>query len=124
MEHLILNPTNYTPGVNFNYSTGALEITGTATPEDSYNFFQPLIRWFDDYKSKPASTTTLIFKMEYFNTSSTVFMLRLMKGAASLDIAGHPVKIKWYYKENDDDCYEAGKDFGTLAKMDIELIAM
>lgn len=122
MEKFILNPSNYTPLVNFNNESGVLEITGTSTPEDSYNFFQPLVNWIELYTKSPALHTQLVFKMEYFNTSSTVFMLRIIKGVSKLSLEGKNVSIFWYHQDDDEDLIEAGKDFAILAKTPIKLM--
>jgi hypothetical protein len=122
MENLNLSPTSYTPKVNFDLNTGNLEISGTATPEDSVSFFKPLTDWMEAYSNKPAPITTLIFRMDYFNTSSTVFFLRLMKGIARMQDEGKIAYIKWYHQKNDEDSIEAGKDFSVLAKIPVELI--
>ena len=121
MENLILEPSSYTPGVNFN-ANGTLQLFGTSTPEDSFHFFQPLMEWVDLYKKNPATSTTFIFKMEYFNTSSTAFILRMIKAVGQLRLEGKKTNIQWFYQEDDDDLVEAGRDFGILAKTNIELV--
>lgn len=123
MENFILNRTSYSPEVNFDHKTGVLEISGISIPEDSSKFFQPLMQWLEQYRENPAALTTLIFKMEYFNTSSTVFMLRLMKGVAKLSQEGKNISIHWYHQPNDEDFIEAGRDFAVLAKTHIDLIS-
>jgi hypothetical protein len=122
MDNLILNPSSYTPGVNFDFKSGLLELSGTSTPEDSYNFFQPLMNWLELYKKSPARHTTLVFKMEYFNTSSTAFILRIIKAVGLLKEEGKEISIQWFYQEEDDDLVEAGRDFGILAETNIELV--
>ena len=122
MDNLIINPSTHTPRIHFDASSGILEISGTSTPEDSFNFFQPIMSWLELYKSQPAAKTTLIFKMEYFNTSSTAFILRIIKVVGQINEAEKNVSVQWHYQEEDEDLVEAGRDFGILAEIPIELI--
>lgn len=121
MENLQVDPTHSTPKINFR-TTGLLEISGSSYPEDSYEYYDPILDWFNSYSQKPADLTELHFKMEYFNTSSSVFILKLIKGAAKLQIAGNKVSINWHHQADDDEMQEAGKDFSILAKTTVHLI--
>jgi hypothetical protein len=121
MENLTIEKTGYTPYVNFNSEDGIMEISGVSSPEDSVKFYQPLVKWLEDYSETGADHATLIFKMEYFNTSSTVFLLRIMRTVVKMKECGKMVNIQWYHKTNDDDMIEAGQEFSILAKFPIEL---
>lgn len=122
MRNLIFDPTDVTPSVNFDFDNGRMEISGRSLPEDSFAYYKPLIDWLQSYSKKTAEVTETIFKLEYFNTSSTVFILKILKGIALLKQGGKSVTVKWYYKRDDDDMCEAGKEFGILAHIPIELI--
>lgn len=123
MKDLVLPATETTPEVNFNI-TGRLQISGTAMPENVFIFFNPLFDWLTEYKNNPCSKTVLEFRMDYFNTSSEIFILRLIKGVGQLKESGKEVSIIWYYKEEDDEMKYTGKYLGKLGKVNMELISM
>lgn len=123
MKDLIIPKTEITPEVKFNFSGGLLEISGRAMPEDTYNFFNPLLEWVNKYKVQAQSKTVMVFKMEYFNTSSEIFILKLIKSLAEAKLSGKTVMIEWYYREEDDDMEYNGKYLGKLGGVAIELIA-
>lgn len=124
MIDIVLPATETTPEVNFNGTTGRLQISGTAMPENVFIFFNPLFDWLNEYKNHPCSKTMLEFNMDYFNTSSEIFILRLIKGVAQLKESGKEVRIIWYYKEEDDEMKYTGKYLGKLGKVNMELISM
>jgi len=39
-----------------------------------------------------------------------------------LDSSGYPVKVEWYYDEEDSDMKEAGADISMLVEMEFDLI--
>ena len=39
----------YYPVVNFNYYSGVCAISGESYMEETYRFYEPLIRWLNDY---------------------------------------------------------------------------
>jgi len=66
MEPLIIEGTAKTPTVNFNASEGLIEIKGRSIPENSIEFYKPLVDWLDEYAKSPAPHTTV-------NNSTGVF---------------------------------------------------
>ncbi|MES2388982.1 MAG: DUF1987 domain-containing protein, partial [Bacteroidota bacterium] len=79
MEKFVIESTPTTPKVYFDPVEGFFEISGKSLPENTYDFFQPIQDWADLYITRPAPQTTLVFKLEYFNTSSTSHFLKLIK---------------------------------------------
>ena len=123
MKDLLIPGTDITPLVDFSYSKGQLEISGRAMPEDTFKFFNPLLDWVEKYKVQAHQKTLFRFKMDYFNTSSEIFILKLIKSLAELKHSGKEVTISWHYKDEDDDMEYNGKYLGKLAGVTIELIA-
>lgn len=121
MEKLLIEPTNITPQVAFD-PNGQLEISGLSLPEDSYEFYNPMLAWVTTYAKSPAAKTELIFKFEYFNTSSTSYILKLIKEMAKLLNEGHQATVSWYHDYDDDDMSEAGKGLGSLTTIPVNLI--
>ena len=79
MEDLILSGTEKTPTVNFNYNEGNLELRGRSIPENSIEFYKPLVDALDAYSKNPKSLTRVNIHLEYFNTSSSKCILDIFK---------------------------------------------
>lgn len=122
MEKIEIEPTATTPKVVFRPEDGYFEISGKSLPENSFEFYKPLLDFIEEYTEKPFSTTSLVFKLQYFNTSSTSHFLRMIKKFERIHSDGKQAQVQWFYDEEDEDMKEAGEDFKVLAKLPIEII--
>ena len=119
MEDLNLEGTAKTPTVDFK-SNGELLIKGRSIPENSIEFYKPIIDWISDYGNGPQSDTSVNIQLEYFNTSSSKCNLDVFKKLESLPDTS--VKIKWYYEEDDEDMLEAGEDYEAIIDLPFEMV--
>lgn len=71
MEVISIKGTQETPEVLLDSSKGIFDISGKSLPEDVKEFYNPLLRWFDEYAKNPNNQTILKIKMDYFNTASS-----------------------------------------------------
>ena len=71
MEPIIIEGTPKTPTVKFDSSEGVFEIKGRSIPENSIEFYKPLVDALDKYAGSPKSATNVNIQLEYFNTSSS-----------------------------------------------------
>src|SRR5688572_31551773 len=71
MEILNLEGTADTPKIILDKGNGIFEISGRSLPEDSVEFYGPVLEWISNYAKAPNATTHFSFKLEYFNTSSS-----------------------------------------------------
>ncbi len=122
MESLILTGTPKTPSINFDGNTGKFEISGRSIPENSANFYLPLIDWVEKYISSAVDGTAIHVRLEYFNTSSLKSLVELFRRFEKLLSGGKQVEIFWYYEAEDEDMYESGEDFRLLIKIPVKLI--
>lgn len=122
MENIVLEGTGRTPYVSFDAQAGKLEISGRSIPENSITFYKPLFDWVDNYVQSPKDNTTVIFNLEYFNTSSSKCILDLLRKLETLKDTNNATEIKWYFDEGDEDMEESGNDFKSLINLDIELV--
>ena len=107
MEDLKHEGSAKTPVVEFS-SNGELLLKGRSIPENSIEFYKPLIEWLESYSESPNSTTVLSVQLEYFNTSSSKCILDVFKKLEP--ISGSEITVKWHYEEDDEDMLEAGED--------------
>ncbi|MCK5536352.1 MAG: DUF1987 domain-containing protein, partial [Bacteroidales bacterium] len=80
MEPLIIEATGDTPLINFNIQDNTFVIAEKSLPANAVEFFDPIISWISDYLIKPNDNTCFDFKLDYFNTSSSKQIARLLKG--------------------------------------------
>ena len=116
MQILNLEGTEDTPKIILDKGNGIFEISGRSLPEDSAEFFQPVLDWIDQYKEKPNGSTDFTFKLEYFNTASSKLILDILSNLEDID----GMNIVWYYHEDDEDMQEAGEEFSELVEIPFE----
>ena len=117
MEIINLEGTEDTPKIILDKGNGIFEISGRSLPEDSAEFYQPVLDWIAEYGDDPLQETIFTFKLEYFNTASSKLILDILTSLE--DISG--TKIHWYFYEDDEDMEEAGEEFSELVDLEFEL---
>jgi hypothetical protein len=116
MEILNLEGTEDTPKIILDKKNGIFEISGRSLPEDSAEFYRPVLEWIEKYGQGANPATEFVFKLEYFNTASSKLILDVL--SALEDIKG--MKILWYFHEDDEDMEEAGQEFSELVEIPFE----
>ena len=121
MDKYTLSPSPKTPLMDFDSASGHFEIAGRSIPENSIEFYRPVLDWVDEYIKSPNQSTTLCIKLEYFNTSSSKCLVELFRKLESINDQSK-VKVEWHYEEEDEDMLESGQDFQHILKIPMELI--
>ena len=122
MDPIIIEGTPKTPTVNFDATTGKIEIKGRSIPENSIEFYKPLVDWLEAYGASAQANTVVNIQLEYFNTSSSKCILDIFKKLENIAKAGSEVIINWYYEEDDEDMLEAGEDYQSIIKVPFKMI--
>lgn len=117
MTNLEINGAADTPSVFCN-TDGELTMQGRSLPENPASFYYPILTWVSDYNKEHL---TLIFKMEYLNTSSSKQLFELIKRVKN-NINISKIVVKWYYEEGDTDSLETGEHFSQELKLPFEYI--
>ena len=79
MEIIVRDGTPKTPSVRLDGTTGIIEVKGRSIPENSVEFYKPLIDWLEKYGAAPCANTVVNIQLEYFNTSSSKCILDIFK---------------------------------------------
>jgi len=122
MENFYMEGSDKIPTISFNAESGEMEISGKSIPENSANLYAPVMDWVDEYIKEPAEKTNFIIKLEYFNTSSSKYLLEIFRRFEELFKSGKQVSVQWYYELEDEDMQESGDDFRDILKIPVELI--
>ncbi len=120
MTNLYIKGTTKTPEIDF--KPGIMQISGRSITEDAVAFYQPVIRWIEDYFKKPEPLTRLNLKLEYINSGSNRFIFTVMKMFDEAYSHGSNVIINWYFEEDDDTIKNLGRDFQALVKAPFKMV--
>ncbi|MBN4062301.1 MAG: hypothetical protein COA57_12015 [Flavobacteriales bacterium] len=130
---LFVKPTETSPKVVFDPKQGIFEISGESKPADCREFFGKLMSWLDEYKKvfiKRKKLVTghgklnLTLKLDYFNSTSAVYLLEVIRFFERLWEEMYNAKVLWYYQEIDEDMKETGEEFSSLVKLPFEMIVI
>ncbi len=78
MKRIFIEGTRQTPYIEFDLN-GHFKIKGRSIHENPSAFFDPLIVWVKEYIKKPQETTLLNIELEYFNSSSSRYILLILQ---------------------------------------------
>ncbi len=111
MENLELANTTSTPSVNFQAATGHLELNGESYPENSFDFYSPLLSWVRDFLDTSSVAVRFKIGLTYMNTSSIKSMMDLLDLLEDAHTGGREVTVTWYYDEENDRALEMAEEF-------------
>lgn len=126
METLTIPGTPKTPTVDMNVESGVIEIKGRSIPENSIDFYRPVVEWLEKYAESPAPETKVNIQLEYFNTSSSKCILDVFKKLEQVykKNGDKGVSISWFYEEDDEDMLEAGEDYQSILKIPFKMVEL
>lgn len=112
MKNYIVEETKYTPFIQLNVEDRVLEIKGKSYPENTFEFYKPLMNSLKEYFEAPSDNITLInIEIIYFNSSSSKFFFDLFDYIEEVQNKGFKIDIRWIYDEENESAQEAGEDF-------------
>jgi len=97
------------PEIYLNKEKGILQINGRSLPENAKELYMPILDWLDQYLASPQDLTTVIFKLEYFNTASSKMLTELISRIKQLKKLNHNINIEWHYPFDDEDMLDSGE---------------
>ena len=111
LESLNIEATINTPKIVFDVVNNIFEISGKSMPEDSVDFYMPIIDWVEEFAVKPVTQATFKVKLIYFNTASSKMILEIIK---KIGKSGANVIIEWYFSDDDEDMEEVGEHLQSI----------
>ncbi|PHQ92789.1 MAG: hypothetical protein COB42_00155 [Sulfurimonas sp.] len=117
MKTLQIEETRSSPKIYFNPQTHIHTISGESYPENTTQFYDPILEWINMYLTNKHDGT-IIFNIEliYFNSSSSKILLDIFD---MLDeTKNEKIIVNWIHDAED----EAMEEYGEEFKEDIEYI--
>jgi hypothetical protein len=122
MEGLYIAPGISTPEIIFEPENTQLTFIGQSYPADTHEFYKPVFDWIEKFLQDENSKTglNLIFKLKYYNTSSSKQFAKVFKMLEDSKI-GSEVRVHWFYHDYDADMHEAGVRFRMFTNLKFEV---
>jgi hypothetical protein len=121
MDRLEFQPTQKTPYVLLD-PAGVVKFKGRSIPEDVSLFYEDILDWVIAYASSPAAESSVDIEMEYLNSGTSKYMLRILKKLKEVASEGFGLKIRWVYEEGDDDIQERGEYYASILDLEIDFV--
>jgi hypothetical protein len=78
-KSLILEETPKTPQIELNPFTGDFIFSGKSIPENAAKVYEPVLEWVTEYILHARPTTNVRLNLEYYNTSSSLWLAKILK---------------------------------------------
>ena len=124
MESISRQATPKTPSIEFDHAQGLLEIKGRSNPENTMDFYRPLVAWVDEYAQNPPQRTIVNIHLEHFNTSSSKSILEVFKALDPIKQSEKEVVVNWFYEDDDEDIMEAGENYEAITGLPFRMVAI
>ena len=122
MEKVISPGGPKSPLIKVDNATGVIELSGRSNPENAREFYMPLLDWIKEYQQHPAAETVLNINLEHFNTSSSKFLLDVMRTLKQIYDAGNKCTVNWYYEDDDEEMLESAEVYEAMTGLLINKI--
>ena len=110
MESLKIEETKYTPAISLK-PNGEISLVGKSYPENTFEFYAPMMEWLENYFDGNATDTTVVnMEIIYFNSSSSKLFFDFFD-LLEENSADNKIEINWIYDEENESAEEAGEDF-------------
>jgi len=122
MNNYFVESTKSSPEVNFDAGSGVLRLTGESYPENSFEFYAPLLAWLQEFIDTTTLPVRLALQLSYINTGTVKCLLDLFDQLEEAAANGRDVGISWYYDPANERALETGEEFAEDLKVPFELI--
>lgn len=108
MENINIEKSDNSPKVIMDAQKGFIEFDGKSYPENTFEFYEPILEWLKEYFTNKKETIVNI-KLTYFNSATTQILFDILD--VIQDSQHKSVNINWYYDSEDEHGMEDFEDY-------------
>ena len=102
MKKIEIFGTNREPKLVLDLKNGVIKILGRSTMTNPYDFYSSVLKLIEDYCKQPQKKSFLMIDLEYYNTLSAKYLLRITALMSKINLKdGYQLKINWYFDAED-----------------------
>jgi hypothetical protein len=111
MNELRIDATQSTPAIVADWVNGRLKMRGDSYPENSFDFFEPIIGWVKKFLAESDKPFRVELRLVYLNTSSVKAMMDIFDMLEEAHGGGREVAVVWYYDGDNERIAELAEEF-------------
>jgi len=95
-RNLTIEKTLKTPQIELNHASGELRLSGKSLPENAGKIYEPVLNWVNKYILDAKPVTNLRISIEYFNTSSLLWISKIVKALTRINNEDYQLLVHIY----------------------------
>ena len=119
---LDIKKTRDTPKIKYDPGMHLFFIKGRSIPEDHAAFYEPVLHWIDEFSLSPPTQLSVKVELEYFNTSSSKYLMKIFKKQEQIHKQFHNVQMEWRFEEDEYDMKECGEDYSSILSFPFDMV--
>ena len=124
MDILHLEGSRSTPEIFFDPASGILRMSGESFPENSFEFYKPVLSWLSRYLAVQTGPAFLKVHFSYLNTGSTKCLMDILDLLEEAFLKGKAVEVHWHYDADNDRALEAAEEFQEEVTLPFRIVAV
>jgi len=97
IKYIHIQGSAKTPEIDLNPVTGEILLAGRSIPENATQTYEPVFQWVLEYVKAPRPISNLRLNLDYFNTSTTLWLAKIVKKLASINKPDYILFIHLYF---------------------------
>jgi hypothetical protein len=103
--------TTTTPKIECDPDQGVIFMQGDSYPENSFEFFNALLSWVEEYLHLKTAPLTLELRLVYLNTSSVKVMMDIFDMLEEAYLKGRKINVNWFYDKRNERVMDLAQEF-------------
>lgn len=122
MTDLNIKGTQSAPTVISSWEDGTLELRGDSYPENSFEFFEPIVKWVEQFLEDARQPLKLELHLLYLNTSSVKTMMDIFDTLEEAHLKDRAVAVRWYYDADNERIADLAEEFKEDCTFPFEIV--
>ncbi len=112
------------PAVYFDPDNGQLTMSGESYPENTFEFYAPIISWLKTFIAEKDLAITLNLELAYLNTGSVKCLMDIFDLLEDAFQKGRKISVIWQYHQKNSRALETAEEFSEDLTLPFQIEAL
>lgn len=112
------------PAVYFDPDNGQLNMSGESYPENTFEFYAPIISWLKTFIAEKDLAITLNLELAYLNTGSVKCLMDIFDLLEDAFQKGRKISVIWRYHQKNSRALETAEEFSEDLTLPFQIEAL